>query len=74
MNINDLLKLFSQTFQISFDLNKYEILFFNKPINSMTKFDFTQLDNYQRFKIQLNNNQIIKQVDPEINDEDEIVK
>ncbi len=70
MNINDLLKLFSQTFRISFDLNKYEILFFNKPIDSMAKFDFTQLDNYQRFKIQLNT----KQVDPAINDEDEIVK
>jgi hypothetical protein len=55
-NINELLKLFSQTFKISFNLNKYQILLFDKPLDSMTKLDFIPLDNYQRFKIQLNTN------------------
>jgi hypothetical protein len=51
--LNELLKLFSETFQNSFDLIKYEILLFNKPLHSLTKLDFTQLENYQRFKVQL---------------------
>jgi hypothetical protein len=44
----------------------------------MTKLDFTQLDNYQRFKIQLNNNSTRKLFDScgslMINDGDEIVR
>ncbi|CAF0823715.1 unnamed protein product [Adineta steineri] len=55
-NINELLEIFSKTFQISFNLNKYDILLFNKRLDLLTKLDFTQLNNYQRFKIQINNN------------------
>jgi len=75
---NELLELFSRTFQISLNLKKYEILLFNKRLDSMTKLDFTQLDNYQRFKIQLNNNSTRKLFDSYgalmINDGDEIVR
>jgi len=74
-NINELLKLFSQTFNISFNLKKYEILLSNKRLDSMINLDFTQLDKYQRFKIQLNNNQTINSYPSSvINDQDEIVK
>jgi len=69
--INELLELFSQTFHILFNLKKYEILLSNKRLDSMTNFDFTQLNKYQRFKIQLNNNQTINSM---ISDQDEIVK
>jgi hypothetical protein len=73
--INELLKLFSQTFNISFNLKKYEILLSNKRLDSMINLDFTQLDKYQRFKIQLNNNQTINSYTSSvINDQDEIVK
>jgi len=61
--INELLELFSRTFHIIFDLQKYEILLFNKRLDSITHLDFTQLENYQRFKIQLNNNQITPMID-----------
>ncbi len=73
--INELLKLFSQTFNISFNLKKYEILLSNKRLDSMINLDFTQLDKYQRFKIQLNNNQTINSyLSSVISDQDEIVK
>lgn len=73
--INELLKLFSQTFNISFNLKKYEILLSNKRLDSMINLDFTQLDKYQRFKIQLNNNQTINSYPSSvISDQDEIVK
>jgi len=75
---NELLELFSRIFQISLNLKKYEILLFNQRLDSMTKLDFTQLDNYQRFKIQLNNNSTRKLFDScgslMINDGDEIVR
>ncbi|CAF3881579.1 unnamed protein product [Rotaria sordida] len=61
--INELLELFSQTFQNLINLKKYEIFLFNKRLDSMTNIDFSQLNNYQRFKIKLNNNRTIEQID-----------
>ncbi|CAF1173274.1 unnamed protein product [Rotaria sp. Silwood1] len=61
--INELLELFSQTFQKLIDLKKYEIFLFNKQLDSMTHIDFSQLNNYQRFKIKLKNNRTIEQFD-----------
>ncbi len=79
--INELLELFSQTFHITFNLNKYEILLFNKRIDYMTNLDFTRLEKYQRFKIQLNNNNNHQTTELSdscsssiINNQDEIVK
>jgi len=57
-NLNELFELFSRTFQTKFNSQKYDILLFNNRLDSMTNLDFTQLDNYPRFKIQLNNKQI----------------
>lgn len=54
---DELVELFCQMFQIKFDLKKYEIFHFDKRLNSITSIDFSQLDNYQRFKIQSNTSQ-----------------
>lgn len=66
-SINELIELFSRTFNISFNLKKYEILLFNKRIDSITNLNFTHLEIYQRFKIQYidspisnNQNEIVK--------------
>jgi len=78
LTINELLELFSELFHIAFDMKKYEILLFDKRLDSMTNLDFTQLDNYSRFKIQLNRNQPTKSFDSYsssmISDRDDIVK
>ncbi|CAF2643830.1 unnamed protein product [Rotaria sp. Silwood2] len=59
--INELLELFSQTFQHVINFKKYEIFLCNKRIDSMTNIDFSQINNDQRFKIKLKNNRAIEQ-------------
>jgi hypothetical protein len=56
-NVKELFELFSRTFHTTFNLQNYEILLFDKQLDSMINLDFTQLENYTRFKIQLNNKQ-----------------
>ncbi|UJR36085.1 hypothetical protein I4U23_028821 [Adineta vaga] len=65
--INELLELFSKTFQKVFDLKQYEILLSNQRIDSTKIFNFHQLDNFQRFKIQLNSKTSTK-IDSDEND------
>jgi hypothetical protein len=74
LTINELLEIFSRTFQNSFDLKKYDIFLWNQQLDSMTNLDFTHLDDYQRFQIRLHNNPTTKILDPIISDRHEIVK
>ena len=55
--IQELLQLFSRIFHTSFDLQNYDILLFNERLHSITNLDFTQLNIYPRFRIQLHNHQ-----------------
>jgi hypothetical protein len=56
-NIKELIELFSGAFNTEFNLQRYEIVLLDERLDSMTVLDFTQLENYSRFRIQLNNKQ-----------------
>ncbi|CAF1965049.1 unnamed protein product [Rotaria magnacalcarata] len=70
--LQELIELFSQVFQMKFDLQKYEILLYNIQLDSMTSIDFTQFNNYQRFKIQLKNNRTTELSNTIYSDKNEI--
>ena len=56
VNVEELIELFSGIFNTKFNLQKYDIVLLDERLDSMTVLDFTQLENYSRFRIQLNNN------------------
>ncbi|CAF4127938.1 unnamed protein product [Rotaria socialis] len=70
--LQELIELFSQVFQMKFDLQTYEILLSHKRLDSMTRIDFTQYNNYQRFKIQLKNNRTTELSNTIYSDKNEI--
>ena len=53
--VRELVKLFAELFQTSFDLAKYEILLSNRPLDPSTELNFAQMEKYPRFRIRLCN-------------------
>lgn len=60
--VRELVELFAELFQTSFDLAKYEILLSNRPLDPSTELNFAQMEKYPRFTIRLcnhSNDQIV---------------